>query len=172
MAWFLIWLRFFFSSSCSTSQAIVRTWGYVFSWWLIKSTWMSTCNAWWNLLAYFSSSTTVYWEKWLSLKNLATYSSTDRFHYWSQINCSSISFWAVADWGKTCTPNTKFQNLKKGNVQVLNSSAIASGYAGRDPQGGFCDRSVTFFSYWNRYENQDEDSSLFLKLTKRKRSNS
>ena len=34
-----------------------------------------------------------------------------------------------------------FRSINK-NMQVLNSSAIASGYAGRDPQGGFCDRSV------------------------------
>ena len=45
----------------------------------------------------------------------------------------------------------KFTQMKerKEDVQVLNSSAIASGYAGRDPQGGFCDRSVTVL-YWNR----------------------
>ena len=41
-------------------------------------------------------------------------------------------------------PAHKIQNFRSKNedVQVLNSSAIASGYAGRDPQGGFCDRSV------------------------------
>ena len=31
------------------------------------------------------------------------------------------------------------------NVQVLNSSAIASGYAGRDPQGGFA--MEAFYSF-------------------------
>jgi len=30
-------------------------------------------------------------------------------------------------------------------VQVLNSSAIASGYAGRDPQGGFAMEALRFF---------------------------
>jgi len=52
-------------------------------------------------------------------------------------------------------------------VQVLNSSAIASGYAGRDPQGGFCDRSV-YVLYWNRYENKRRFYSVF-KLRKLKR---
>ena len=33
--------------------------------------------------------------------------------------------------------------LKNINVQVLNSSAIASGYAGRDPQGGFAMEAFT-----------------------------
>ena len=66
--------------------------------------------------------------------------------------------------------HTKYEiiELKKGNVQVLNSSAIASGYADRDPQGGFAIEALRFFSYWNRYENQDEDSSLFLKKKREK----
>jgi len=51
-------------------------------------------------------------------------------------------------------------------VQVLNSSAIASGYAGRDPQGGFAMEALQF--YWNLYKNQDEDSSLFLKKKREK----
>ena len=44
-------------------------------------------------------------------------------------------------------PAQKIRNFRtyNKNVQVLNSSAIASGYAGRDPQGGFCDRSVHSF---------------------------
>ena len=36
--------------------------------------------------------------------------------------------------------NTEFQNFKI-EVQVLNSTATASGYAGRDPQGGTSDGS-------------------------------
>jgi len=60
-------------------------------------------------------------------------------------------------------PAHKIQNFRtfNKNVQVLNSFAIASGYAGRDPQGGFCDRSVYVFvlkSLWNL----NESSSLFL----------
>ena len=51
---------------------------------------------------------------------------------------------------------------------MLNSSAIESGYAGRDPQGGFCDRSV--YSFIEIVKKKSEGSSLFLKLTKRKRS--
>ena len=35
--------------------------------------------------------------------------------------------------------------LKNINVQVLNSSAIASGYAGRDPQGGFAMEALLVF---------------------------
>ena len=37
-------------------------------------------------------------------------------------------------------PAQKIRNFRtfNKNVQVLNSFAIASGYAGRDPQGGFC----------------------------------
>ena len=44
-------------------------------------------------------------------------------------------------------PAHKLQNIKfkKGDVQVLNSSAIASGYAGRDPQGGFAMEALRFF---------------------------
>ena len=43
-------------------------------------------------------------------------------------------------------PAHKIQNFKSKNrmCKVLNSTAIASGYAGRDPQGGTSDRS--FFS--------------------------
>ena len=52
-------------------------------------------------------------------------------------------------------PAQKIRNFRtyNKNEQVLNSSAIASGYAGRDPQGGFCDRSV-YVLYLNRYENK------------------
>ena len=41
--------------------------------------------------------------------------------------------------------HTKYEiiELKKGDVQVLNSSAIASGYVGRDPQGGFAMEAFT-----------------------------
>ena len=52
-------------------------------------------------------------------------------------------------------------------MQVLNSSAIASGYAGRDPQGGFCDRGVYVLvlkSLWK----PNESSSLFLKKKREK----
>ena len=39
-------------------------------------------------------------------------------------------------------------------------TAIASGYAGRDPQGGFCDRSV--YSFIEIVKKKSEGSSLFL----------
>jgi len=38
------------------------------------------------------------------------------------------------------TKNTEFQNLRI-EVQVLNTTAIASSYVGRDPQGGTNDGS-------------------------------
>ena len=38
------------------------------------------------------------------------------------------------------TENTEFQEYRT-KVQVLNTTAIASGYAGRDPQGGTSDGS-------------------------------
>ena len=43
--------------------------------------------------------------------------------------------------------HTKYEiiELKKRDVQVLNSSAIASGYAGRDPQGGFAMEALQVF---------------------------
>ena len=48
--------------------------------------------------------------------------------------------------------HTKYEisEFKKGDVQVLNSSAIASGYAGRDPQGGFAMEALQFLlkSLW------------------------
>ena len=50
-------------------------------------------------------------------------------------------------------------------MQVLNSFAIASGYAGRDPQEGFCDGSVYVLvlkSLWK----PNESSSLVFKLKK------
>ena len=47
-------------------------------------------------------------------------------------------------------------------------TAIASGYAGRDPQGGFCDRSV-YVLYWNLYENKTKVLLCFLKLWKLKK---
>ena len=53
-------------------------------------------------------------------------------------------------------------------MQVLNSSAIASGYAGRDPHGGFAMEALQFFI--EIVKKKSEGSSLFLKLTKRKRS--
>ena len=37
--------------------------------------------------------------------------------------------------------NTEFQNFKNRMCKVLNSTAIASGYEGRDPQGGTSDGS-------------------------------
>jgi len=39
------------------------------------------------------------------------------------------------------TENTEFQEYRT-EVQVLNTTAIASGYAGRDPQEGTSDESV------------------------------
>ena len=45
------------------------------------------------------------------------------------------------------------------NVQVLNSSAIASGYAGRDPQGGFAIEALQFFI--EIVKKKSEGSSLF-----------
>ena len=43
---------------------------------------------------------------------------------------------------------------------MLNSSAIASGYAGRDPQGGFAMEVLQFFI--EIVKKKSEDSSLFL----------
>ena len=45
---------------------------------------------------------------------------------------------------------------------MLNSSAIASGYAGRDPQGGFAMEALRVFI--EIVKNKSEGSSLFLKL--------
>ena len=58
--------------------------------------------------------------------------------------------------------HTKYEiiELKKENVPVLNSSAIASGYAGRDPQGGFAMEALWFFI--EIVKNKSEGSSLFL----------
>jgi len=44
-------------------------------------------------------------------------------------------------------PAQKIRNFRtyNKNEQVLNSSAIASGYAGRDPQGGFAMEALQFF---------------------------
>jgi len=50
---------------------------------------------------------------------------------------------------------------------VLNSSAIASGYAGRDPQGGFAMEALRVFI--EIVKKTKESSSLFLKLRKWKR---
>ena len=43
---------------------------------------------------------------------------------------------------------------------MLNSSAIVSGYAGRDPQGGFAMEALRFFI--EIFKNKSEGSSLFL----------
>ena len=58
--------------------------------------------------------------------------------------------------------HTKYEiiELKKEDVQVLNSSAIASGYAGRDPQGGFAMEAFTVLL--KSLRRKSEDSSLFL----------
>ena len=61
----------------------------------------------------------------------------------------------------------KISELKKENVQVLNSSAIASGYAGRDPQGGFAMEALRF--YWNRYKTQTKILLCFLRKENGKR---
>ena len=45
-------------------------------------------------------------------------------------------------------------------MQVLNSSAIASGYAGRDPQGGFAMEAFTVLL--KSLSKLSEGSSLFL----------
>ena len=50
---------------------------------------------------------------------------------------------------------------------MLNSSAIASGYAGRDPQGGFA--MEAFYGSIEIVKKKSKSSSLFLKLRKRKR---
>ena len=50
---------------------------------------------------------------------------------------------------------------------MLNSSAIASGYAGRDPQGGFAMEALRVFI--EIVKKTKESSSLFLKLRKWKR---
>ena len=57
--------------------------------------------------------------------------------------------------------HTKYEiiELKKEYVQVLNSSAIASGYAGRDPQGGFAMEALQFFI--EIVKKISESSSLF-----------
>ena len=78
-------------------------------------------------------------------------------------------------------PAHKIQNFRSKNkdVQVLNSTAIASGYAGRDPQGGLAIEAFkVFFFNWNLYEekrkfffvlrNENEKERVRLKL-KRKR---
>ena len=52
--------------------------------------------------------------------------------------------------------------------KCFNSSAIASGYTGRDPQGGLAMEALQFFI--KIVKKKSEGSSLFLKLTKRKRS--
>jgi len=56
--------------------------------------------------------------------------------------------------------NYRILDLRIKNVQVLNSSAIASGYAGRDPQGGFAMEALQFFI--EIVKKKSEDSSLFL----------
>ena len=45
------------------------------------------------------------------------------------------------DWGFTCTQEYIILELKNKECKMLNSTAIASGYAGRDPQGGTSDES-------------------------------
>ena len=47
-------------------------------------------------------------------------------------------YWLISD---LHTENTKFQKYKI-EVQVLNTTEIASGYVGCDPQGGTSDESV------------------------------
>ena len=54
----------------------------------------------------------------------------------------TFRYCSSGDWLSFClhTENIEFQNLKV-EVQVLKTTAIASGYAGRDPQGGTSDGS-------------------------------
>ena len=54
--------------------------------------------------------------------------------------------------------NFRFR-MKMCKCSIL--TAIASGYAGRDPQGGFCDGSVYVFVLKSLCK-QNESSSLFL----------
>ena len=58
-------------------------------------------------------------------------------------------------------PAHKIQNFRSKNkdVQVLNSTAIASGYAGRDPQGGFAIEA--FKICIEIFVKKNEGSSLF-----------
>ena len=46
----------------------------------------------------------------------------------------------------TCTKKYRISELQEQNVQVLNTTAIASGYTGRDPQGGTSDGSFLISS--------------------------
>ena len=50
----------------------------------------------------------------------------------------------TCDWIFTCTQKYRFLELKNKECKVLNTTAIASGYTGHDPQGGTSDGS--FFS--------------------------
>ena len=45
------------------------------------------------------------------------------------------------DWDFTCTQEYRMSELKNKEFKVLNTIAIANGYAGRDPQGGTSDGS-------------------------------
>ena len=50
---------------------------------------------------------------------------------------------------------------------MLNISAIASGYAGRDPQGGFA--MEAFYGSIEIVKKKCESSSLFFKVKKKKK---
>ena len=52
---------------------------------------------------------------------------------------------------------------------MLNTSAIASGYAGRDPQGGFAMEALRFFV--EIVKKISESSSLFYVMKKKKKVN-
>ena len=57
--------------------------------------------------------------------------------------------------------------LKNKLVQVLNTSAIASGYAGRDPQGGFAIEALRVFI--EIVKKISEGSSLFYVMKMKKK---
>ena len=96
---------------------------------------------------------------WKTLKQ-DNFLETDKFYLYSSY---PLYDWLRLDLHKKIRD---YRTLER-NVQVLNSSAIASGYAGRDPQGGFA--MEAFYGSIEIVKKKCESSSLFLKLRKRKR---
>ena len=85
----------------------------------MRNIWMSIFNPCWNLLAWFSSSATIYGANRLSHKNSAAYSSSVRFLCCSLMNCSLISFWSII--GRNLS-----QKLFKNWSQEMGFSSAAS----------------------------------------------
>ena len=67
------------------------------------------------------------------------------------ISISQLYKGGCSDWVRTCTHEYKISELLKQQCKVLNSTAIASGYAGRDPQGGTSD-GIFLVSFLLRYK--------------------